>query len=125
MPASAFRGGDTATLADGTCTELCVEGAQHKPTVSCFIPVVHPHLYVRPRNICFDGRLQTTDCLFYDVQKGAVWWYRLRLRARPRVLLVPMSWCSVINENHLIVWVEVEPCISKEVVEPFSIHTPL
>ena len=37
----------------------------------------------------------------------------------------PMSWCCVINENHLIVWVEVESCISKEVVEPFSIHSPL
>ena len=46
-----------------TCTELCVEVAQHKPTVSCFFPVVHPHLYVRPRNICFVGRLQKTDCL--------------------------------------------------------------
>jgi len=75
MPASAFLSSDTADtvlqrLRKYTCSELCVEVAQRKSTVSCFFPVVHPHLYVRPRNICFNGCLQTTDCLFNDVQKG-------------------------------------------------------
>ena len=47
----------------------------------------------------------------------------IQLHVRPSVLRVRLSWRSVINENHLIVWVEVESCISKEVVEPFSIHS--
>ena len=83
MPASAFRGGDTADTALQRLQKYVVHVLncvwKLVPSISprflyCFFPVVHPHLYVRPRNICFDGRLQTTDCLLNDVQKGAVWW---------------------------------------------------
>ena len=48
-------------------------------------------------------------------------YFKLRIRTRNGRIVV--GWCTVINENHMFIWVESYPCLPQKIISSLSSHS--